>query len=80
MCQTAQTISIAAAARELAAALGPVGQTRSIPSTAEGLNQQYGIRHSTAQDIDLRDLIRERRSLRDGHFKVAGDPTLVASD
>src|ERR1700675_1161255 len=78
--EKSEFLSVSVAAYQLAAAFGSLRQTRSIPSAAEGLNQQDCARHTTSQDIDLRDFIRERGSLRGGHFQIARDPTLIASD
>jgi hypothetical protein len=50
-------LSMGIVAHELAAALRSRRQTRSVPSAAEGLNQQHGVRHSTAQNVNRSDFI-----------------------
>ena len=55
--------SIDIVTHQLAAAFRPLRQTRSLPSPAESLNQQHCARHTTSQDIDRRDLIRESGTL-----------------
>src|SRR5579863_8856633 len=74
------TLSMGIVAHEFAAALRSRRQTRSVPSAAEGLNQQHCVRHSTAQNINRSDLIRKRRTLSSDHLEVTCDPTLVAND
>jgi len=67
-------------ARQLAAAFGAFGQGRAIPAAAQGLHKRHCVHHSSAENSYRSKLVRKGRTLRRGHFQVAGDATLVPRD
>jgi hypothetical protein len=71
--------SISTAARQFAAALRSLRQTRPVPSTAEGLYQQHCACHPTPQDIDRRDFIRKCSTLGGNDLEVTCNSALVPS-
>src|ERR1700739_628917 len=70
--------SIRIAPRQFAAALGPLREAGTIPPPAQSLNQQNGAGQAPAQDVDGRDFVTERSTLRNGHFQITGDAALIA--
>src|ERR1019366_7488370 len=67
-------------ARELAATFRSLRQTQSVPPAPKGLDQQHGVRHTTAQNIDGSHFIRKRRALRSNYLEITCDSTPVAND
>src|ERR1700682_1375536 len=64
-------------AGEVPATLGMLRQAGAIPPTAQSLDKQHSVHHTTAENINRSDLIGESCALSRDHFQIASHSALV---